>query len=159
MLSTPHGSRLYGTDHENSDHDRFEVYGWIKKRTTQKMYGIDDVVTTSLDSFLKNCDRGSPQFLEAMFSQKATIDRIPYIRESYTPDLAWMRLTYTRVIKALWFEATDDKLIKLRRHALRLRLNLREAMECGRFNPTLTPDQVALITEQAGTLKELPEIL
>lgn len=156
LFSTPHGSRLYGLHHAASDYDRFEVYGWDKGKAKQRIYGSADVTTTSLDRFLRSCDKGVPQYLEAMFSQQATVDHIPYIREKYYPNMTNVRDVYKRTMKAFWMEGTEEGSLKLRRHALRLSLNL-EAMEnTGRFNPTLTPEEARWCTETAERATEYP---
>ena len=159
LFSTPHGSRLYGLHHANSDHDRLEVYGFNKFKPKQRIVGDDDVVKASLDRFLLYCEKGVPQYLEAMFSQKATVNRIEFITETYTPNMARMRDTYFRTIKSFWLYGVENDDHKRRRHALRLVLNLREAQERGRFNPTLSPEDAAWVTEQAYRLTELPDIL
>lgn len=158
LFSTPHGSRLYGLAHADSDFDRFEVYGWDKARGKQTIEGKDDVTRTSIDSFLRYCDRGAPQYLEAMFSKQATVDAIPYIRANYHPDMRKVRRKYTSAIIDFWTRGTEAKSLKTRRHALRLLLNLRDMEAFGRFDPTLHPDDAAMITDDAITLKELPEL-
>lgn len=158
LFSTIHGSRLYGLDHPDSDYDRFEVYGWLKSRGRQTVNAMEDVTRTSFDRFMKYCDRGVPQYLEAIFSEKVIDDHIPYIRSTYHPNMTNVRDVYSRTIKAFWMEGTEGNSLKLRRHALRLRLNLIAMEEAGRFNPTLTTAEAVLITEQALTLTELPPI-
>ena len=158
LFSTVHGSRLYGLHHADSDYDRFEVYGWIKTRGRQTMYAREDVTKTSFDRFMRYCDKGVPQYLEAIFSKMATEDHIPYIRENYYPNMVNVRDTYMRTIKAFWAEGTETGSMKRRRHAARLRLNLIAMEETGRFNPTLTEAQRHLVTMQANVLTELPPI-
>lgn len=157
LFSTPHGSRLYGLHHANSDHDRMEVYGFNKFRPKQKIIGDDDVVKASLDRFLLYCDKGVPQYLEAMFSEQATVNRIEFITDTYMPNMTHMRDTYFRTIKSFWMFGVENDDHKRRRHALRLLLNLREAHERGRFNPTLTAEQARQITVDADRLTELPD--
>jgi hypothetical protein len=149
IFSTPHGSRLYGLNHTNSDHDRFEVYGYDKFKPKQKIVGTDDVVKSSLDRFLLYCDKGVPQYLEAMFSQMATVDKIEGIRETYVPNMTHVRDTYKRTIKSFWLAGVEDDDFKRRRHAWRLWLNLREMESNGRFDPTLHDFAIEFVTNSA----------
>jgi hypothetical protein len=156
LFSTPHGSRLYGLHHANSDHDRFDVYGWAKGKSKQRIFGSSDVTSTSIDRFLRSCDKGVPQYLEAMFSEQATVDRIPYIRENYHVNMTNVRDVYKRTIKAFWMEGTEEASLKLRRHAARLHINLESMENTGRFNPTLTPKEVQWVNEVAERATEYP---
>jgi len=124
--------------HADSDYDRFEVYGYDKFKPKQKIVGSDDVTKASLDRFLRYCDKGVPQYLEAMFSQMATVDKMEGIRATYVPNMTHVRDTYKRTIKAFWLDGMENDDFKRRRHAWRLWMNL-QAMEYndGRFNPTL----------------------
>ena len=145
IFSTPHGSRLYGLHHADSDHDRFEVYGYDKFKPKQKIVGTDDVVKASLDRFLIYCDKGVPQYLEAMFSQQATVDKIANIRETYVPNMTHVRDTYKRTIKSFWLSGMENDDFKRRRHAWRLWWNLQEMESEARFNPTLAPPCIEFI--------------
>jgi hypothetical protein len=145
IFSTPHGSRLYGLHHADSDYDRFEVYGYDKFKPKQKIVGSDDVTKASLDRFLRYCDKGVPQYLEAMFSQQATVDKIEGIRETYVPNMTNVRDTYKRTIKAFWMDGIENDDFKRRRHAWRLWWNLYEMESNGRFNPTIEEKYIAFI--------------
>lgn len=142
LLETPGGSRLYGNARPDSDYDVCRVIA-NKQRTNnrakyakQRIEGKSDTLTTDLSTLMRYANMGVPQYLEMMFSQRATVDRIAALRYSYYCNTAATVNTYQRTIKN--FAAGDTK---RRRHALRLCLNLQELLECGRFNPTLTPDQ------------------
>ena len=137
LLRTVHGSRLYGLHHADSAYDWFEVHGWDKSRSKQKITGDQDTVRTSLDSFLWNCNRGVPQFLEAMFSQQCTVNEIPFITEAYRPAIDATRITYRRTIKKLWLKGVEENNVKFKRHAVRMHFNLEDMQGTGRFNPTL----------------------
>lgn len=149
LLRTPHGSRLYGLHHADSDYDWFEVHGWEKSKTKQKITANDDRTRTSFDNFMRYCDKGVPQFLEAMFSQKAEVDNIWFLRQSYVVSLPNVRNVYMRTMKSFWFGDT----FKLRRHALRLLLNLRQMQSTGRFNPTLSLNEIAWVNKMAHSDK------
>ena len=137
LFRTVHGSRLYGTAHADSDYDWFEVYGFEKGRSKQKITGDLDVVRTSLDSFLWSASRGVPQFLEAMFSTQAEVNKIRYITEVFRPGMVETRTTYKRTIKSLWKKGLETDNLKFCRHAVRLHLNLEQMEAGGRFDPTL----------------------
>jgi hypothetical protein len=159
LLGTVHGSRLYGLSHPGSDYDWFDVYGWEKGKARQKIAGEQDRTRTSYDRFMRGCEKGVPQFLEAMFSQQAHHDEMPFDRNLYYhPGLTNVRDVYQRTIKAFWMEGTEQDSFKLRRHSMRLVLNLRSMQESGRFNPTLTPEQVLWVNHHA-TLPEMTEAL
>lgn len=85
--------------------------------------------------------------MEALFSSMAEVDHIEDFRANYRIDTAAVVGRYRRTIKS--FSLGDS--YKKRRHALRLALNLREALRTGRFNPTLTPLDAMFITEAAGS--------
>lgn len=156
LLRTVHGSRLYNLSHANSDWDWFEIHGWDKFRGKQKISGDDDRTRASYDSFMRYCDKGVPQYLEAMFSRQAEFDAMPFNRLDYRLNLTHVRDTYMRTIKAFWLEgweleATDKRnAFKKRRHAIRLALNLRSMHECGTFDPTLTDAQVDYCNDRAN---------
>jgi mono/diheme cytochrome c family protein len=66
-----------------------------------------------------------------------------------------MRIVYYRTIRNFW-----EGDLKRRRHAVRLLLNLREAMGGGerRFNPTLTPEQIEYINWYVKNNEDLPTL-
>ncbi len=152
LFRTVHGSRLYGLHHADSDFDFFEVYGYAKGKAKQNITGKDDRTKMSLDRFLNGCHKGVPQFLEAMFSQQADVDEMGFLRSQYFPSMPNVRETYERTIKSFWMEGSH----KRKRHAMRLVLNLRSMQECGRFNPTLTPEQREFV-EYYALQDERPE--
>ena len=158
LLRTIHGSRLYGLSHANSDWDWFEVKGYGKFRGRQKVAGGLDRTAASYDRFMLYCQKGVPQYLEAMFSRLAEVDNIPFNRLDYGIDRTNVRSTYLRTIKSFWETGMENDDFKRRRHAARLVLNLRSMEECGRFNPTLSPKEILWVNEIA-TSKEIPEAL
>lgn len=138
IYRTVHGSHLYGLAHAHSDKDYYQVVEPVKRKrykyAKQTIIGEDDTVTVDLGTWLRLCDKGVPQALEAMFSQMPEHDELAELRNSYRVGPANMRDTYYRTMEN-FVQAGD---FKRRRHALRLYLNLRQAMRHGRFNPTLT---------------------
>lgn len=150
LLRTPHGSRLYGLARPDSDEDWFEVYGWEKGRSKQKITGDQDVIRTSLDSFLWNCNKGVPQYLEAMFSQQCEVNNIRFITDHFRPDMPKVRETYNRTIKKLWFKGVEEDSMKFKRHAVRLAMNLAHMQKYGRFDPTLDDTMVIIVKNIAG---------
>lgn len=142
LLETLTGSRLYGNARADSDYDRFIVIANRPRRNNrakyakQRIVGQDDTLTTDLSTLMRYASMGVPQYLEAIFSRQATVDRITELRYSYRCNLASAVNTYQRTIKNF---AEGNQ--KQRRHALRLCLNLDEILDHARFNPTLTSQQ------------------
>lgn len=149
LLRTVHGSRLYGLAHANSDFDTFEVYGWDKGRGRQRVSGKDDLTRTTYDRFMRYCEKGVPQYLEAMFSRMSEVDNFPFDRLGYGIHQANTRNTYLRTVKSFWETGAETDSFKLKRHAMRLILNLRSMQETGRFNPTLNDQEIAWVNEMA----------
>lgn len=163
LLLTRGGSHLYGLNHAGSDEDFYRVmpdeHYWkaIGKRPTGNpkvlanqtiIDGIDQMIVSE-KTFHIFCFEGAPQALEAMFSQQPILDKIPAFRNDYFGglNLDHMCGRYMRTIKTF---AYGD--FKKRRHALRLSLNLREAQDLqGRFNPTLSAENIEYITRLAGS--------
>jgi hypothetical protein len=161
LLRTVHGSRLYGLSHAGSDYDYFEVYGWDKFRGKQKVKDGDDRTRQSYDRFMRYCEKGVPQYLEALWSTKADVDNFPFNRFGYGLNYVNVRETYMRTIKNFWLSGCENDSFKLRRHAARLAMNLTEIYYSGRFNPTLSFEE-RLIVEALATSKDpedIPEVL
>lgn len=146
LFSTVHGSHLYGTAHSGSDRDMFTVVTRLPhvshnakskyaKQTIKS--GLDETVV-DLSTFMNGCWKGVPQYLEAMFSDKAVYDRLGTFRHSFRVGSSVLP-TYLRTMKAFAYDERDGG-VKKRRHALRLGLNAREISLHGRFNPTMTED-------------------
>lgn len=151
LFKTVHGSRLYGLAHENSDHDFYTVVS--KVRTAKAKYarqtivdGVDSMVV-DFGTWLRQCEMGVPQALEAMFSEQALVDKIEEFRLGYRVGTeVWSR--YLRTIKSFALnEETDEKFkFKKKRHALRLSFNLNELSRYGRFNPTFDKGMADLMS-------------
>lgn len=144
LFRTVHGSHLYNLNHENSDLDIYEVVSdkWSKKAINSRQTisnGVDKTVV-SLSTFLQMANRGVPQALEAMYSTKADIDMISDLRRSFVANQYAMEREYARVIRNMGQNS------KQRKHAIRLSMNLEDHWIHGRFNPTLSDDQVQLLT-------------
>lgn len=160
LFKTVHGSKLYGLSHAGSDDDFYTVVTKAgnttnhtrKKYAKQKITGNEDSMVVDLGTFLEMCRNGVPQALEAMFSDM-TIgeDRIADLRRGFRVSTETYE-RYYRTIKS--FALSEDDGIKKRRHALRLALNLRDIGRYGRFNPTLSPEDVAYITDMAHKTHE-----
>lgn len=145
LLHTVHGSHLYGLAHEGSDYDWYRVVpSWHRAKrndVTHHIFGRYDVTTVGLSTWLHFCDEGVPQALEAMFSRQAGVDALKSYRESYRINTDTMRRTYKRTAKNFMLSGDPKK----QRHALRLLYNLEEALETGRFDPTLTKKQIVAL--------------
>lgn len=145
LFSTPHGSHLYGMAHADSDSDIYEVLTPVRGArpawSAQTITDDADTFRVDLPTWLTMCDKGVPQALEAMFSTRATVDRITALRAAWRPTTRVLP-TYLRTIRHF---VTDER-TKRRRHAVRLALNLADLQAYGRFVPTLTAAQVATVT-------------
>lgn len=158
ILLTHTGSRLYGLAHAGSDEDFYrivpeELYwkaigrypsGEPKFKSQQHINNGIDELTLSFKTFIQYAYMGAPQALEAMFSQMPTIDKLEAFRKDYFAGMNGdsMKTRYRSSIKLFAHGG-----IKHRRHALRMSLNLDEALRSGgRFNPTLTPATAAEIS-------------
>lgn len=159
LFRTIHGSFLYGLGHAGSDQDFYTVIAnkprHRKKYAKQTIHDGIDSMTVDLSTFRVYCDMGVPQALEAVFSPFAGIDHIADFRRSYRVDTGAMMERYRRTIKS--FSLGGD--FKRRRHALRLCLNLTEALETGRFNPRLSQSHATAITIGAGLEEDYFDVL
>lgn len=163
LLLTPTGSHLYGMAHAGSDQDFYRItpdtYFWNaigasptgnrKRMARQHINNGIDEITLAFGTFARFAFDGIPQALEAMFSEQCIIDELTEFRNSFYAGTGMdsMREKYRKTIRSF---AHGD--FKQRRHALRLSINLEEAMQSGgRFNPTLKPEQITTITEMAAS--------
>ena len=155
LFFTPHGSSLYGFQHEKSDRDWFVVTDSptlrVAKHSMQQLADGSqvDIVYMRLERFLENAEKGSHQSVEAAFSRSLAFTPAG---EQYRALLAGMRIcspevesAYKRTVKAFSF---GD--FKRRRHAVRLTGNLHDLRLYGRFNPEMTYREAA----SAGALAE-----
>lgn len=150
IFKTVHGSHLYGTAHEGSDRDIYEVYEGSETKLTQRVSGQDDVVRGDLEAFLLRALSGSHQSLETLFSPVKEWE--PGMEEKYGAFLSGLRVTgrdvfekYERTIKTFCY---GD--FKRRRHAVRLNTDLRWLRRTGRFNPQMDEFEVLLSLELAS---------
>lgn len=136
LLKCLTGSRLYGTHHDNSDYDWYEVHDKLTgyRQAKQTITGDQDVVKVGLTKWLLMCDKGVPQALEVMFApdDRFEVDVLQSMRHTYRANVANAQRTYERTITS--FTNSDDP--KRQRHASRLRVNLNELVQTGRFDPT-----------------------
>jgi len=148
LFKTIHGSRLYGLAHKDSDYDFYTVVDRVPKRrakyATHKIVDGVDSVVVDFGTWVNMCQSGVPQALEAMFSRQATFDDISEFRESFVAGET-VRDKYYRTIDNFIREPDFKK----NRHALRMALNLRDALRYGRFNPTLSKRAAVWVTYHA----------
>lgn len=144
LFRTIHGSHLYGLATADSDLDYYTVIPRVKQsRAKYAKHSIRDgldSMTVDFSTWLRYCDTGVPQALEAMFSQVPEVDLLTDFRASYRIDTASVVGTYKRTI--LNFSRGEKS--KQRRHAVRLIFNLNDLLEHGRFNPTMTDSDILL---------------
>jgi hypothetical protein len=149
LFKTIHGSRLYGLHHANSDEDFYVVTPTRKTASEinakQTIVNGIDTMTVDFASFVRMANKGIPQALETMFSQKSKSDFFEDYRQGYYASDPQVIHTYMRTIKS--FSLSDEH--KLKRHAFRLAHNLSELLYEGRFNPTLDIDTASKITRYA----------
>lgn len=149
LFKTVHGSHLYGLAHAGSDEDYFVVIAKEsshrrKRYATQNIVNGVDTTTVDLGTFLVGCQKGVPQYLEAMMSQVPEVDLIAPLRAGFVAS-SGVYDTYLRTMKSLALQDT----FKEKRHALRLAINMRDLRLSGRFNPRLGPHAVAAATAMA----------
>lgn len=149
LFKTTHGSHLYGLAHEHSDNDLYTVLDSVPKRRAryakQKIYedGTDSMVV-DFGTWLGMCQDGVPQALEAMFSSKAIYDDIADFRRAFRVGTR-SHERFLRTIKS--FSVHQD--YKRKRHGLRLALNFHDMSRYGRYEPTLTENEVDFVSSVA----------
>lgn len=148
ILTTTHGSRLYGLSHADSDFDTYTVTETLRK-PEHKIVGDSDDLTIGFKDFMRQVEKGVPQSLEALFSDQAVINPIwaPYL-EGYRATSPDVFDTYQRTIKSFRLIGTFKSI----RHSLRLEMNLADLRVHGRFNPTLTKEDAEEISFMAKKL-------
>lgn len=150
LFSTIHGSKLYGLSNKDSDTDYYTVVANPVARKGSKFAkqtmsdGIDSMIV-DIGTWLRMCSEGVPQALEAMYSTKPIVDKIGPLRAGWQCGTT-VYDTYLRTIKS--FALSEG--YKAKRHALRLAINLAQIGEYGRFNPTLTNEDVDYISRRAN---------
>lgn len=149
LFRTVTGSRLYGLHHEGSDWDYYTVVDRVvKKKASYHTHSIVDGLDSNVLDFgtwVNECQAGTPQALEAMFSTKAEVDLIPEFRSQFRGGTNYKK--YLSTMKALVLDNPDS--FKHKRHSLRLAINLADLKSYGRFNPTLTERQIKFVNIMA----------
>jgi predicted nucleotidyltransferase len=145
LLRVLSGSRMYGLQHEESDYDYMEVYGWDKQKPKHTVTPTLDTLKVSFSDFLRHANNGSPKFVEAMFAAKPEFSTLEHLRKAWRPSLPACRHTYHSMTKSLWLEGVETDNVKKRRHAVRLQLNLWDLEDFGRFKPELSPRDRLLV--------------
>lgn len=157
LFKTRHGSHLYGLNHAASDEDFYTVVdrprGRRYKYAKQTIHDGEDSLTINLPTWLRICEKGVPQALEAMFAPNPLVDNIPWLRAAYRAG-SGVRQTYARTITNFVMDGT----FKRKRHAVRLGFNLRDIGRYGRFNPVLNESQ-KVIANTLATVLEGEELL
>ena len=145
ILRTIHGSRLYGTYHDQSDFDWYSVR-LEGRRARQSIVGDQDNVVLNYEEFLKQVFRGVPQACEALWSPEAEI------HPKYLPYLRSIRLwggepadRHERTVRNFCY---GD--FKRRRHAVRMGWNLMNLRQQGWYYPRMNADQVKIAEHLAN---------
>jgi predicted nucleotidyltransferase len=134
ILRTAHGSHLYGLATPSSDRDWYEVHDRI--RTRQTFSGNDDTLRIGLSAWLRLCDKGVPQALEAMFAPPhlAEVDLFAAFRRGYRANPAHCAQTYARTART-FIEDPRGRTAKRIRHGVRILHDLDQILATGRFDP------------------------
>lgn len=146
LLRTLAGSKLHGLSSSTSDTDLFEVYSESSDFTSTGKIEVQtfkdnvDLTQMTLGPFMEHALMGSHQSLDAMFSQVAEVDRISALRAGFVADSSVLQ----RLIGTI-HELVHQREPKKFRHALRIAYNAQELFETGRYNPTLSEEQVEKI--------------
>lgn len=161
IFTTIHGSHLYGLNNNSSDVDHYVVVR--DGSTIQSKKDSEDVliIIITLDDFLTSVSKGVPQAVEALFSSKKV-----YQNSNWEPYINGLRpgnnlLTiYRRTIfnfahrnggrtggALVTAKSSPYYQMKIKRHALRLCINLNEYVLYGMFNPTLSELDSSVISE------------
>lgn len=158
ILSTIHGSILYGLDHEDSDRDMYYVtrYGKATQTVTTTDGQTADVVVTGLDEFLRKIHKGTHQAVEALFSHDAYIapEWRAYFNHMYVYSPV-IEETYDRTVRHLAAEES----FKRRRHAVRIAFCLQDLRDFGKFDPRMTPERIAVANRLASTSGDLIDLI
>lgn len=148
-LVTVHGSHLYGLAHADSDDDMYTVADLSMSRAVQGVTGKDDNTIVPLDVFMDACWRGQPKALEALWSPRAVMSPMMVeFAHTFRVGVGTAQDSFRRTREHL-FRDGKVEVMKNRRHALRLAVQLRGIMERGRFNPELNAHTKSLLTRIA----------
>lgn len=157
LFRTQTGSKLYGLDTADSDDDFYVitpskyVARQSRKSARQSFAGDADTVYMDFRTFNHLATfEGAPTVLEVMFSRKSVSDYFEDYRQNFFCSDPVVLHKYMKTIKTFSLWKKEDKIFKMRRHALRVSTNLEEILYTGRFNPTLSPTVASRITRFAG---------
>lgn len=149
-LATVHGSRLYGLAHEKSDTDYYIVADFDYHRSLQEVQGDVDVQLVPLHLFMQQIADGNPVALEALWSPTAVKSlAMEEVSRSFRVGQGRAQHGARTFIDMFIGEGRNPERMKNRRHVLRLAVQLRQAMEEGRFDPVLRPQAAELLTRIA----------
>lgn len=139
IFRTVHGSRLYGTDHADSDNDVFEVYEDDLPNLHHSTDGTLDVTSGGISTVLFRAMEGSHQSVEALFSPVK--EWAPGMEDRWGPIIKGVRVLgdakqkYGRTIHKF----SNSESVKMRRHSVRLAINLYDLERFdGVFNPQMS---------------------
>lgn len=130
------GSRLYGTDHSESDFDWFTVVDGSVRKPRHWVSEEGDFTEYTFSTLIKLAQEGSHQALDVMFTPSvyAEVDEIKYFRESwYCSPYAMLKLRDVARSHLLNPKSSPKRL----RHGVRMALMVQEVYLYGRYNPRL----------------------
>lgn len=131
IFSTVHGSRLYGLDHEGSDHDTLVVSTSRARKSSHSKVGDEDRVEIGIYHFIELATGGRHQAVEALFSP---VKEWGPVADRWRPMLEGMRIggaTAFETYRRLVIKYAHMDTVKMRRHAVRLAWNLGELRKQG----------------------------
>lgn len=152
LLTTIHGSYLYGTQTSNSDYDTYAVV--FEGATRQKVTGQLDHTQVNLPDFLTQVSNGVPQALESLWSPVAEV--APEWERYFThlhPNYRKTLDTFERTICNFMGWSVDHRpsTAKRRLHALRLASERQTFQRLGIFNPRLSEQLIEDFTWSSQT--------
>lgn len=111
LLRSLAGSRLYGTARPDSDWDWYEVHDHIRAR--QSKVGDLDVTRMPLSQWVRLCEKGTHQALDAMWCppELTEVDKLRAFRLSWRPDPFRVADQLERTAHAIGGEKHLDRLL------------------------------------------------
>lgn len=147
VLSTVHGSHLYGLAHPGSDLDLYVVVH-EQAHPTQQITDGADVTVIGLKGFLEQATKGVPQSLEALYSPVANYDAAwePFLR-SWVSGGPQVLHTFDRTIAAFRkVRVTPKRLV----HAERIAIERDQLVRYCRLFPRLSNAERERILSRAA---------
>lgn len=153
-LAMPSGSALYGLATPASDRDYLLVVAPVvtakKGYNKQRIIGDADFLMCDFPTFVEQSQEGVPRAVEGMFSQLPVESPLDGFRANFRAFGGTVHHKHREMVKNSFIKGENQELPlaarqKARRHSLRLLRNLNLLLDDGRFNPQLSPAEVAWV--------------